>query len=246
MTTAFVYAGENTMGPFRGWLQKMFGVPAGKPVEPSGAEAPSADPPAEEKHFHVVRVQPTPNPDAFQFIMNGPVISEGTKTFNSVDEAKDDPLGEALFAIFGIENVFLKESYVTVTKSKVIGWHTVMETVGETIENHLQFYDVKETVAEENKPAVNPVLESFNKGEFNTYSEQQKTEVIEALLDVAIRPALSNDGGGLDILGIEGSVIKIHYQGACGSCPSSTTGTLSYIENFLKEAVHPDLTVQAS
>ena len=40
-------------------------------------------------------------------------------------------------------------------------------------------------------------------------------------------------------MGIEGSVVKIHYQGACGSCPSSTTGTLSYIENFLKEAVHP-------
>lgn len=231
------------MGSFRGWLQKMFGIPAGVPEErpPAAQETKST----EEKHFHVVRVQPTPNPDAFQFIMNSPVISEGTKTFNSAEEAKGDPLGEALFGIFGIENVFLKESYVTVTKSKVVGWHTVMETIGETLENHLHFYEA-EKVVEETKPAVDPVLEGFKKDEFNTYSEKQKTEVIEALLDVAIRPALSNDGGGLDILGIEGSVVKIHYQGACGSCPSSTTGTLSYIENFLKEAVHADLTVQAN
>jgi Fe-S cluster biogenesis protein NfuA len=233
------------MSSFRGWLQKMFGIPAGAPGESATAPAVLEAEPAEEKHFHVVRVQPTPNPDAFQFIMNGPVISEATKTFNSADEAKGDPLGEALFGIFGIENVFIKESYVTVTKSKVVGWHTVMETVGETIENHLRFYD-GEKVAKENKPEVDPVLEGFKKDEFSTYSEKQKTEVIEALLDVAIRPALSNDGGGLDILGIEGSIVKIHYQGACGSCPSSTTGTLSYIENFLKEAVHPDLTVQAN
>lgn len=242
---AFICALENMMGSFRGWLQKMFGIPSGDRGESSTAASWPTRPPEEEKPFRVVRVQPTPNPDAFQFIMNGPVISEATKTFNSAEEAKGDPLGEALFGIFGIENVFLKESYVTVTKSKVVGWHTVMETVGETIENHLRFYQGGET-AEENKPAIDPVLEGFKKDEFITYTEKQKTEVIEALLDVAIRPALSNDGGGLDILGIDGSIVKIHYQGACGSCPSSTTGTLSYIENFLKEAVHPDLTVQAN
>ena len=70
--------------------------------------------------------------------------------------------------------------------------------------------------------------------------------MIDELLDVAIRPALANDGGGLDVLGIEGNVVRVHYQGACGSCPSSTTGTLTYIETFLKEALHPDIQVQAS
>lgn len=76
------------MGSFSGWLQKMFGIPAGEPGKPSNTSATGEAEPAKEKHFHVVRVQPTPNPDAFQFIMNGPVISEGTKTFNSAEEAK--------------------------------------------------------------------------------------------------------------------------------------------------------------
>jgi len=233
------------MSSFRGWLQKMFGIPAGTPEEPGTTPA-SQDLPAvmENPHYEVIRVQPTPNPEAFQFIMNRPVIADGTLTFESAEEAKGDPLGEALFEIFGVVNIFLKENFVTVTKSNVVGWHTVMETVGETIQEHLKFYEGEKPV-QENKPAIDPVLEGFTKDDFPGFSDEEKTKVIDALLDAAIRPALSNDGGGIDVMGIEGSVVKVHYQGACGSCPSSTTGTLTYIENFLKEAVHPDLQVQA-
>jgi Fe-S cluster biogenesis protein NfuA len=195
--------------------------------------------------FKVVRVQPTPNPDAFQFIMNGPVILTGTKTYNNADEAKGDFLAESLFAVYGIENIFFKESFVTITKSKVIGWHTVMEKIGAILEEELVQYENCD-VPDEHSSLADTVLEKFKKEDFVTSSDEQKAEVIEALLDIAIRPALANDGGGLDILGIEGNVVKIHYQGACGSCPSSTTGTLSYIETFLKEALHPDLRVQAN
>jgi len=195
--------------------------------------------------FKVVRVQPTPNPDAFQFIMNGPVILSGTKTYNNADEGKGDPLAENLFAIYGIENIFFKESFVTISKSKVVGWHTVMEKIGEILEAKLVQYE-KCDVPDEHTSSADSVLEQFKKEDFVTSSDEQKAKVIEALLDVAIRPALANDGGGLDILGIEGNVIKVHYQGACGSCPSSTTGTLNYIETFLKEALHPDLQVQAN
>jgi Fe-S cluster biogenesis protein NfuA len=235
------------MGSFRSWLQKMFGIPAGASEKTDTSPEESIDPPVVEESpsYEVIRVQPTPNPEAFQYIMNRSVIADGTLTFESAEEAKGDPLGEALFEIFGVVNVFLKENFVTVTKSNVVGWHTVMETVGETIQEHLKFYEGK-NLSEENKPAIDPILEGFNKEEFPGFSDEEKTKVIDALLDAAIRPALSNDGGGIDVVGIEGSVVKIHYQGACGSCPSSTTGTLSYIENFLKEAVHSELQVQAN
>lgn len=227
------------MGKFGDWLKSSFGNQASNPKTMKESQT------TEKKPFKVVRVQPTPNPDAFQFIMNGPVIVSGTKTFNSADEAKGDALGEALFQIYGIENVFYKESFVTVSKSKVIGWHTVMKKIGETLEELLVRHETPDIPEKEKSPA-DTVLEGFNKADFPTSSDEQKTQIIEALLDIAIRPALANDGGGLDILGIEGNVVKIHYQGACGSCPSSSAGTLTYIENFLKEALHPDLQVQAN
>ena len=200
--------------------------------------------PKEAGTYKIVRVQPTPNPDAFQFILNGKVMGDGTKTFDSPDDARNDPLAKALFDIFGIQSIYLKESFVTITKSNTVGWHTLMEKTGHILEKNLSFYEKGDEAGRATD--VHPVLETFKKEDFFIYDSKRQTEVVNALLDVAIRPALANDGGGINILSIEGKQIKIHYQGACGSCPSSTTGTLQYIEQFLKEAISSDLEVQAN
>jgi NFU1 iron-sulfur cluster scaffold homolog, mitochondrial len=226
------------------WIQKQFGISMAVDNETNQDSAPS-----NESQFKVLRIQPTPNPDAFQFILNGKVIATGTKTFDSPDDAGDDLMAKTLFDIFGTQSIFIKENFVTITKSNVVGWHTIMEKIGSAIEAHLNYYE-KGDEAEEPKTEgdkdVHPVLEDFVKEEFFDYNDQKKSEVVNALLDIAIRPALANDGGGINLLSVEDKTIKVHYQGACGSCPSSTTGTLQYIEQFLKEAIHPDVEVQAN
>ena len=231
------------MSKFQNWLEEWFGISANENQGSNFAtKAPTGSKRSNE--FHVLRVQPTPNPNAFQFVINAPIISAGTKTFSNADEAKGDSLAEALFQIYGVENIYLKESFVTITKSETIGWHTVFEKIGETIEEKIHHYDAldeKEVAAD--KPET--ILDKFHKEDFQDCNVKEKTLIIEAVLDQAIRPALANDGGGIDVLGIEGNVINVHYQGACGTCPSSTTGTLSYIETFLKDTLHPDLTVIA-
>ena len=224
------------------WVQKQFGISMAAENESSQDSASS-----KEGQFKVLRIQPTPNPDAFQFILNGKVIETGTKTFDSPDDATGDTMAKAIFEIFGIQSIFIKENFVTITKSNTVGWHTIMEKIGSTIESHLQHYEKgDEADGSQADNDVHPVLEDFKKEEFFNYNIGRKTEVINALLDVAIRPALANDGGGINLVSVEDKTIKVHYQGACGSCPSSTTGTLQYIEQFLKEAIHPDVEVQAS
>ena len=46
------------------------------------------------------------------------------------------------------------------------------------------------------------------------------------MLDEEVRPYLQNDGGDLHVLGLDGNKLSVHYQGACGTCPSSISGTL--------------------
>lgn len=194
--------------------------------------------------FKVARTQPTPNPDSLQFILNQEVIVAGTKSFDSAESAQGDALGEALFGIFGVENVFLKENFVTVNKSPVVGWHSLIEEITKVLETRLTRYTLSD---ESKKPLVEvpPILTDFTPDEFIKFSDAQKKEVIDAIFEHSIRPALAYDGGGLTLEEIKGNVIRIHYQGACGSCPSSKAGTLSYIETILKEHLHPSLQVEA-
>ena len=231
------------MSKFRDWLEKLFGILAdddhgnGSTTKiPAGSE--------QSSEFHVLQVQPTPNPNAYQFVINKPIINTGARTFTNADEAKGDPLAESLFQIYGVENIYLKESFVTITKSETVGWHMVFEKIGETIEEKIHYYNsLNKRETTENKPET--ILDKFHKEDFLNCSEEEKKLIIEAVLDQAIRPALTNDGGGVDVVGIDGNVINVHYQGACGTCPSSTTGTLSYIETFLKDTLHSDITVVA-
>src|SRR5213596_4410451 len=68
---------------------------------------------------------------------------------------------------------------------------------------------------------------------------------INEILDEKVRPYLMGDGGYLEILDLTDRTLKIRYQGACGSCPSSLSGTLMAIEGMLKQEVDPELEVIA-
>ena len=195
------------------------------------------------KGFKVMTFHHTPNPEAAQFIMSGDVMKKGTKTFVSPDKAKGDPLAEALFKIYGVENVFVKENFVTITKSPVVAWTTLMEPIQNTLEKHTTFYETCDEDAQP-EPETSNILEKVEVEDFPNLSDAQKSEVIDAMLDHAIRPALANDGGGITLLGVEGNRVRVHYQGACGTCPSSTAGTLEFIENFLKDTLSKDLKVE--
>ena len=128
------------MSKFQNWLEEWFGIPTNESQDSNFATK-TLTGPRRSNQFHVLRVQPTPNPNAFQFVINAPIISTGTKTFTNADEAKGDPLAEALFQIYGVENIYLKESFVTSTKSETVGWHTVFEKIGETIEEKMHHYE---------------------------------------------------------------------------------------------------------
>ena len=68
---------------------------------------------------------------------------------------------------------------------------------------------------------------------------------INEILDEKVRPYLMSDGGYLEILSLKDHTLTIRYQGACGTCPSSLTGTLMAVEGMLKQEIDPELEVIA-
>ena len=66
---------------------------------------------------------------------------------------------------------------------------------------------------------------------------------IEEILDKRIRPGLQGDGGDLAVVSFADNVLIVRYQGACGTCPSSTTGTLEAIRAILQDEHNPEIEV---
>ncbi len=59
---------------------------------------------------------------------------------------------------------------------------------------------------------------------------------VERVLD-ELRPYLMADGGNVEVVEIDGPVVKVRLQGACGSCPSSTMTLKMGIERKLRESI---------
>ncbi|KAL3162687.1 NifU-like protein 2, chloroplastic [Trebouxia sp. C0009 RCD-2024] len=69
------------------------------------------------------------------------------------------------------------------------------------------------------------------------------SENVEAVLD-EIRPYLISDGGNVELSEIDGPVVYLKLQGACGSCPSSTTTMTMGIRRRLMEKIPEILEVE--
>ena len=64
-------------------------------------------------------------------------------------------------------------------------------------------------------------------------------ENVETVLD-ELRPYLISDGGNVEVVDIDGPIVQLRLQGACGSCPSSTMTLKMGIERRLRERI-PDI-----
>lgn len=70
-------------------------------------------------------------------------------------------------------------------------------------------------------------------------SQQVQDSMYDEVLDVLdkLRPFLQRDGGDVELVDVEGGIIKLRLMGACGSCPSSTITLKAGIERALLEEV---------
>jgi Fe-S cluster biogenesis protein NfuA len=63
--------------------------------------------------------------------------------------------------------------------------------------------------------------------------EMQVTDVIDS-----IRPMLQNDGGDIELVGIdEDKTVRVRLQGACRGCPGAQMTLKMGVERLLKERV---------
>jgi Fe-S cluster biogenesis protein NfuA len=179
----------------------------------------------------IVEIERTPNPNAMRFVLKEQVSFGPARSFENAEQAQTDDLAKALFAIEDVLSVFYVDKYVTVTQNGKQEWPSLLRKLANVI---------REAPAAERETTVIDFSEE-NMGPMPGADDPRLAQINE-MLDEQVRPYLMADGGGLRIMGLEDNQLKVHYQGACGTCPSSTTGTLFAIESMVKR-IDPEIEV---
>jgi len=191
--------------------------------------------PVDNRALKVIRTRETPNPNALQFVLNAQILERGNRSYSSPDECGDDKLARTLFENDAVKNVYIMKNFVTVTKQDTAGWNPLKNQVWNIIDELVSIYPSDEA----EKSAHVDVTD------FKNLPHEKKLEAIEMVLNRSIRGQLAQDGGGVDLQGLEGKEVLIHYQGACENCPSSMTGTLQHIEKLVKQQLDRELVVKS-
>lgn len=183
----------------------------------------------------IADIEHTPNPNARKFILREPLTWGVSRSFDNAEQARDDPLAAQLFAIDHVTNVFYVDHWLTVTQDGEADWPELLRSLAEPI---------RAAPSAESESAQYAAGTAHGATEDMSEEDRERFERISALLDEQVRPYLQGDGGDLYVVGLKGNVLEVHYQGACGSCPSSLSGTLAGIESLVR-SLEPDLEVVA-
>jgi NFU1 iron-sulfur cluster scaffold homolog, mitochondrial len=178
-------------------------------------------------------IEETPNPNAVKFILREAISNGTVHQYSSAYQAENDPLARSLFDVGHVVSVFYMDRMITIEKDDEGDWDDLLPTLAVPI-RAAEAVNSTATAAATVGGAIAAVT-----------SDDPRLIRINDILDERVRPALMGDGGYLEVLGLKDHTLSIRYQGACGSCPSSLTGTLMAIEGMLKQEIDPELEVVA-
>jgi Fe-S cluster biogenesis protein NfuA len=173
-----------------------------------------------------IETEGTPNPATLKFLPGRDVMGLSTADFASAVSAIRSPLATALFALPGVARVFLGGDFITVTRNDEVSWQALKPQVLGVVMDHFV--------------AGLPVIEG---GEADIDEEdvdeadREVVDQIKELLDTRVRPAVAGDGGDIVFRGYREGIVRLHMQGSCSGCPSSSATLKHGIENMLKHYV---------
>ena len=179
----------------------------------------------------IAEIEYTPSPNAVKFLLKEPVALGFPKSFPSREIAEADELAKGLFAVGHVVSVFMQEKWLTVTKDDGASWPDLLPKLAAPIRSASSA--TGQTPGEAPKRAFGALFDP----------DDEVLKKVQHVLDEAILPALAADGGGLELVGRHETQVMIRYQGACGTCPASLTGTLAAIEGLVQKEIDPELVV---
>jgi len=168
----------------------------------------------------------TPNPLTMKFVINRMLLQGLSVDYVAAEAAQDSPLAQALLAFEHINGVFIKNNFVSVTKTEESVWEELIPEVREFLRAYLT--DDKAVFTEDGiKNLANQVQEE-------TKDKSDIEKQIMELINQYVQPAVEMDGGSIVFKNYDEGVVTLGMEGACSGCPSSTITLKNGIQGLLQ------------
>jgi len=177
-----------------------------------------------EEQVMTIRTERTPNPNSLKYNVNKVLIPGGSAHFPTKESAGRSPLAEGIFAIKGVEGVFIGSDFITVTKSDDMSWQDINAGLAPQLES---FFESGQPVLKGGEVAEDQEIGAET-------ADPEVVALIKQLIDEKVRPAVAQDGGDITYRGFENNIVYLEMKGACSGCPSSSVTLKEGVEGLLK------------
>lgn len=173
-----------------------------------------------------VYTESVPNPEAMKFVVNTMLApnDDFLRDYPEAATATDSPMAQELFKFDFVRRVFITKNFVTISKDEASDWAEKVPVVRNFLKNYL----------EEGSEVFSGLVEAIPGA--GTENDTETVRKIKEILDEYIRPAVEGDGGNISLHSYDEATgtVKVHLQGSCSGCPSSTVTLKARIENLLR------------
>ena len=187
-----------------------------------------------ENQILEIYTESTPNPETLKFVTSRFILKGGVGEFKIKESAEgNSPLALMLFDIPFIQQVFVSNHYISVTKKQEYEWYEISPEIKEAIRNYILSGQEFFTASYYATLNAAPIVEQT--------SEDDIDAKIIGLLNKYVKPAVEMDGGHIAFKSFDNGVVTLLMQGACSGCPSSSATLKNGVEGLLKRMV-PEVT----
>lgn len=188
----------------------------------------------------LVEIAITPNPEALKFVLDKPFMKglEEANFYSKTEAEKYSPLAFELLHFSFIQDVFMCDNFITITKTPLISWNLIQNELCEFINDFLlQEKTIITKLPQKSEKKTSEPFSIFKK-QSTAVLKMEKNSLDKPIIDLLeefIEPAVKKDGGKIEYLGVKNGVVYVKMSGACAGCPGATATLKLGIETLLKK-----------
>jgi len=160
-----------------------------------------------------------------KFVVNYPILPDGSYNCRNKKMAEGSPLLEALFEIDGITQIHITGNNLTIAKSNSESWPDMGRKIGTVIRHQIK----------SGKPLLEPDIQQ------KIPSEEQIREAVEDLFKTEINPSIASHGGRVELANVEGTRVFVRLGGGCQGCAYANVTLKESIEKTIRATI-PEVT----